>query len=190
MNLPVADRRSAPTARPQCSLVPMPLRKSGTVRTHRSEGERGHPARISLHLAGVREKPLVCVLLRRPPARCRRQRAGSPCSPSTPCASVFSGVDSLEVSAVEGVVISLQALSLGPCITISVASAGGDFSIFQGANERQYPHGSCPSKQRGKIGIAPPALRVAMKMGWRLRCGSVTARSGDAPSPRLAGSPF
>jgi len=91
----------------------MPLRKSGTVRTHRSEGERGHPARISRHLAGVQEKPLVCVLLRRPPARCRRQRAGSPRSPSTPCSSEFSGEDSLEVSAVEGVVISLQALSLG-----------------------------------------------------------------------------
>src|SRR5207237_9580234 len=35
-----------------------------------------------------------------------------------------------------------------------------------------------------------PARRVALKMGWRRRCDSVAAPLGDAPSPRLAGSPF
>src|SRR5580658_6902274 len=35
-----------------------------------------------------------------------------------------------------------------------------------------------------------PAQRVAMKMGRRLRCSSVTYRFRYAPSSRLAGGPF
>jgi hypothetical protein len=46
------------------------------------------------------------------------------------------------------------------------------------------------SEQREKNSQLAVAQRVAMKMGRRLRCSSVTYRSRYAPSSRLAGGPF
>jgi hypothetical protein len=56
--------------------------------------------------------------------------------------------------------------------------AGGQLAVFQGASEAR------------KNSQLAPAQRVAMKMGRRLHCSSVTYRFRYAPSSRLAGGPF
>jgi len=47
-----------------------------------------------------------------------------------------------------------------------------------------------PERATRKNRKSAPALWVAMKMGWRLRCGSVTAPLGDAPSPTPCRQPI
>ena len=68
--------------------------------------------------------------------------------------------------------------------------AGGQLAVFQGASEAPISESYGSSEQRGKTANWPPAQRVAMKMGRRPRCSSVTYRFRYAPSSRLADGPF
>jgi hypothetical protein len=72
--------------------------------------------------------------------------------------------------------------------------AAGQLAVFQGGPSRtgdkapiSESYGS--SEQRGKTATAA-ARRVALKMGRRRRCSSVTSRFRYAPSSRLADDPF
>jgi hypothetical protein len=69
--------------------------------------------------------------------------------------------------------------------------AVGQLVVFQGASEAPIsePIRVDPLRRR-KNGQPATAQWVAMKMGRRLRCSSVTYRFRYAPSWRLAGGPF
>jgi hypothetical protein len=68
--------------------------------------------------------------------------------------------------------------------------AGGQLAVFQGASEAPISVSYGSSEQRGKTANWPPARRVALKMGRRPRCSSVTYRFRYALSSRLADGPF
>src|SRR4029077_14227944 len=66
--------------------------------------------------------------------------------------------------------------SLVSCPRNNIYFAGSQLAVFQGANERPYlNHTGRESKQKNSQ--LAPAQRVAMKMGRRRRCSSVTSRT-------------
>src|SRR5580704_2951397 len=68
--------------------------------------------------------------------------------------------------------------------------AAGQLAVFQGASEAPIS-GSIRAERATRKNSQPAAARrVALKMGRRLRCSSVTYRLRYAPSSRLAGGPF
>ena len=72
----------------------------------------------------------------------------------------------------------------------------GQLAVFQGGPSRtggsEAPISELIRVERATRKNSQPAAAhgVALKMGWRLRCSSVTYRFRYAPSSRLAGSPF
>jgi len=62
------------------------------------------------------------------------------------------------------------------CPRNSMPFAAGQLAVFQGAERRAYLNRYVRSEQRGKNSQLAAAHRVAMKMGRRLRCSSVTSR--------------
>jgi hypothetical protein len=72
-----------------------------------------------------------------------------------------------------------------------MAFAAGQLAVFQGASEAPISEfiRVDPPRPKKNSQLAT-ARRVAMKMGRRLRCLSVTYQSRYAPSSRLAGDPF
>src|SRR6516225_11754747 len=69
-------------------------------------------------------------------------------------------------------------------------SAAGQLAVFQGASEAPISELIRAERATRKNGQPTAAQRVALKMGRRLRCSSVTYRFRDAPSSRLADGPF
>src|SRR5271165_3930664 len=68
--------------------------------------------------------------------------------------------------------------------------AAGQLAVFQGASEAPIS-GSIRAERATRKNSQPAAARrVALKMGRRPRCSSVTYRFRYAPSSRLAGGPF
>src|SRR5215469_11196492 len=68
--------------------------------------------------------------------------------------------------------------------------AAGQLAVFQGASEAPIS-GSIRAERATRKNSQPAAAqRVALKMGRRLRCSSVTYRFRYALSSRLAGGPF
>ena len=65
----------------------------------------------------------------------------------------------------------------------------GSWLFFKARAKRPYPShtGRASNAEKRPTG---PGRRVAMKMGRRPRCSSVTYRFRYAPSSRLAGGPF
>ena len=74
--------------------------------------------------------------------------------------------------------------------------AAGQLAVFQGASEAPISELIRVERATRKNSQPAAAHGVALKMGWRLRCSSVTYRFRYAPShrqsgsDRLAGSPF
>jgi hypothetical protein len=68
------------------------------------------------------------------------------------------------------------------------AIAAGQLAVFQGASEAPISESYGSSEQRRKTAALAAAQRVALKMGRRLRCSSVTYRFRYAPSYRQSGS--
>jgi len=71
-----------------------------------------------------------------------------------------------------------------------MAFAGEQLAVFQGASEVPISEFIRVERATRKNSKLAKARRVAMKMGRRLRCSSVTYQSRYAPSSRLADSPF
>src|SRR6516225_6218570 len=69
-------------------------------------------------------------------------------------------------------------------------SAAGQLAVFQGASEAPISELIRAERATRKNSQLAAARRVALKMGRRLRCSSVTYRFRYAPSSRLAGGPF
>jgi NAD(P)-dependent dehydrogenase (short-subunit alcohol dehydrogenase family) len=68
--------------------------------------------------------------------------------------------------------------------------AAGQLAVFQGASEAPISRSIRVERATRKNSQMAAARRVALKMGRRLRCSSVTYRFRYAPSSRLAGGPF
>jgi hypothetical protein len=68
--------------------------------------------------------------------------------------------------------------------------AAGQLAVFQGASEAPISGSIRAERATQKNSQPAAALGVALKMGRRLRCSSVTYRFRYAPSSRLAGGPF
>src|SRR5262249_50384478 len=68
--------------------------------------------------------------------------------------------------------------------------AAGQLAVLQGASEAPISGLIRVERATRKTSQLAAAQRVALKMGWRLRCSSVTYRFRYAPSSRLAGGPF
>jgi hypothetical protein len=68
--------------------------------------------------------------------------------------------------------------------------AAGQLAVFQGASEASISEFIRAERATRKNSQLAAARRVALKMGRRLRCSSVTYRFRHAPSSRLAGGPF
>jgi hypothetical protein len=68
--------------------------------------------------------------------------------------------------------------------------AAGQLAVFQGASEAPISGFIRVERATRKNGQLAAARRVALKMGRRLRCSSVTYRFRYAPSSRLADGPF
>src|SRR5580692_2089533 len=68
--------------------------------------------------------------------------------------------------------------------------AAGQLAVFQGASEAPISGSIWAERATRKNSQPAAAQRVALKMGRRLRCSSVTYRIRYAPSSRLAGGPF
>ncbi len=68
--------------------------------------------------------------------------------------------------------------------------AAGQLAVFQGASEAPISESIGVERATRKNSQLAAAQRVALKMGRRLRCSSVTYRFRYAPSSRLAGGPF
>src|SRR6185312_10271743 len=68
--------------------------------------------------------------------------------------------------------------------------AAGQLAVFQGASEAPISESIRVERATRKNSQPAAARRVALKMGRRLRCSSVTYRFRYAPSSRLAGGPF
>src|SRR6266511_5353467 len=72
------------------------------------------------------------------------------------------------------------------CLKIPWSPAARDFGCSQGGEVGASPQRAVTAEPTLAAGKRPAARRVfAEKAGW-LRCSSVTARCGDAPSSRLA----
>jgi hypothetical protein len=91
------------------------------------------------------------------------------------------------VSDAEGIDIRFKAISISATIFVATGLryiAGGQLAVFQGGPSRTdgneapifEPYGSI-RRGGGKTANWAPAQRVAMKMGRRLRCSSVTSRT-------------
>jgi hypothetical protein len=76
------------------------------------------------------------------------------------------------------------------CLANNGSVATGQLAVFQGASEVPIADSYGPSEQCWKNSQQAAARRVALKMGGRLGCSSITYRFGYGPSSRLAGSPF
>ena len=68
--------------------------------------------------------------------------------------------------------------------------AAGQLAVFQGASEAPISGLIRAERATQKSSQPAAALGVALKMGRRLRCSSVTYRFRYAPSSCLAGGPF
>jgi hypothetical protein len=68
--------------------------------------------------------------------------------------------------------------------------AAGQLAVFRGASEAPISEWIRVERATRKNSLLAAAHRVALKMGRRLRCSSVTYRFRYAPSSRLAGGPF
>ena len=68
--------------------------------------------------------------------------------------------------------------------------AAGQLAVFQGASEAPISELIRAERATRKNSQLAAARRVALKMGRRLRCSSVTYRFRYAPSSRLADGPF
>jgi hypothetical protein len=68
--------------------------------------------------------------------------------------------------------------------------AAGQLAVFQGASEAPMSELIRVERATRKNSQLAAAQRVALEMGRRLRCSSVTYRFRYAPSSRLAGGPF
>ena len=68
--------------------------------------------------------------------------------------------------------------------------AAGQLAVFQGASEAPISERIRAERATRKNSQPAAARRVALKMGRRPRCSSVTYRFRYAPSSRLAGGPF
>src|SRR5580693_1885453 len=68
--------------------------------------------------------------------------------------------------------------------------AAGQLAVFQGASEAPISGFIRVERATRKNGQLAAARRIALKMGRRLRCSSVTYRLRYAPSSRLADGPF
>jgi hypothetical protein len=68
--------------------------------------------------------------------------------------------------------------------------AAGQLAVFRGASEAPISEWIRVERATRKNSQLAAAHRVALKMGRRLRCSSVTYRFRYAPSSRLAGGPF
>jgi hypothetical protein len=68
--------------------------------------------------------------------------------------------------------------------------AAGQLAVFQGASEAPISGSIRAERATRKNSQLAAAQRVALKMGRRLRCSSVTYRFRYAPSSRLAGASF
>src|ERR1700736_5570246 len=68
--------------------------------------------------------------------------------------------------------------------------AAGQLAVFQGASEAPISGSIRAERATPKNSQPAAARRVALKMGRRPRCSSVTYRFRYAPSSRLAGGPF
>src|ERR1700675_4173122 len=68
--------------------------------------------------------------------------------------------------------------------------AAGQLAVFQGASETPISRSIRAERATRKNSQPAAARRVALKMGRRPRCSSVTYRLRYAPSSRLAGGPF
>jgi hypothetical protein len=68
--------------------------------------------------------------------------------------------------------------------------AAGQLAVFQGASEAPISELIRVERATRKNSQLAAAQRVALKMGRRPRCSSVTYRFRYAPSSRLAGGPF
>jgi len=68
--------------------------------------------------------------------------------------------------------------------------AAGQLAVFQGASEAPISGFIRVERATQKNSQLAAARRVALKMGRRLRCSSVTYRLRYAPSLRLADGPF
>src|SRR5258707_13816440 len=68
--------------------------------------------------------------------------------------------------------------------------AAGQLAVFQGASEAPISGFIRVKRATRKNSQLAAARRVALKMGRRLRCSSVTYRFRYAPSSRLAAGPF
>jgi hypothetical protein len=74
--------------------------------------------------------------------------------------------------------------------------AAGQLAVFQGTSEAPISGSIRAERETRKNSQLAAAQRVALKMGRRPRCSSVTYRFGYAPSyrqsgsDRLAGGPF
>src|SRR5882724_8915543 len=66
--------------------------------------------------------------------------------------------------------------------------AAGQLAVFQGASEAPISESIRVERATRKNSQLAAARRVALKMGRRLRCSSVTYRSRYAPSNRQSGS--
>jgi hypothetical protein len=69
-------------------------------------------------------------------------------------------------------------------------AAAGQLAVFQGTSEAPISESIRVERATWKNSQLAAARRVALKMGRRLRCSSVTYRFRYAPSSRLAGGPF
>ena len=68
--------------------------------------------------------------------------------------------------------------------------AAGQLAVFQGASEAPISELIRVERATRKNSQPAAAHGVALKMGWRLRCSSVTYRFGYAPSSRLPPAHF
>jgi hypothetical protein len=85
---------------------------------------------------------------------------------------------------------ALAALRLVHRLAYNGDVAAGQLAVFQGASEAPISGFIRVERATRKNSQLAAARRVALKMGRRLRCSSVTYRFRYAPSSRLAGGPF
>src|SRR6266540_7570408 len=84
----------------------------------------------------------------------------------------------------------MDKVELRACLKIPRGPAARDFGCSQGGEVGASPQRAVTVEPTLAAGKRPAARRVFVeKAGW-LRCSSVTARCGDAPSSRLAIQPF
>jgi hypothetical protein len=83
-----------------------------------------------------------------------------------------------------------RALKLVHRLAYNSDVAAGQLAVFQGASEAPISELIRVERATRKNSQLAAAQRVALKMGRRPRCSSVTYRFRYAPSSRLAGGPF